>query len=288
MPVSIVVTGATGHLGRLVVESLIERGVPAGQIVAAGRNTDKIADLAERGVQVRHLDFDAPETLAPAFAGADKLLLVSASEIGKRVPQHRNAVDAAKAAGVGLIVYTSAPKADTTPMRLADEHRATEELIRASGVPFVFLRNCWYLEIYTQQIPTNLQHGAVIGSAGDGKVSGASRADFAEAAAAVLTADAAEHAGKVYELGGDEAFTMSDLAEEITRQSGTKVVYQNLPLEDYQKALEGFGIPTEVAAVLADVDRNIPGGALYVPTGHLRTLIGRPATTLSAAVTRAL
>jgi NAD(P)H dehydrogenase (quinone) len=286
--VSIVVTGATGHLGRLVVESLLQRGVPADQIVAVGRNTDKIVDLAERGVQVRHADFDAPETLVPAFEGAEKLLLVSGNELGRRVPQHRNAVEAAKAAGVPLIVYTSAPKADSTPMRLADEHRATEELIRASGLPFVFLRNSWYLEIYTQQIPTNLEHGAVIGSAGDGRISGASRADFAEAAAAVLAADPARHAGQVYELGGDEAFTLSDLADEITRQSGTKVVYQDLPPEEYRKALEGFGIPPEMAAVLVDVDQRIPEGALYVPTGHLSGLIGRPATTLAAAVARAL
>jgi NAD(P)H dehydrogenase (quinone) len=286
--VSIVVTGATGHLGRLVVESLLRRGVPADQIVAAGRKTDKIAGLAERGVEVRHVDFDAPETLAPAFAGAEKLLLVSGSDLGKRLPQHRNAVEAAKAAGVGLIVYTSAPKADSTPMKLAAEHLATEELIRASGLPFVILRNGWYLEIYTGQIPASVERGAIVGSAGDGKVSAAARADFADAAAAVLAADPAEHAGQVYELGGDEAFTLTDLADEVTRQTGSKVIYQDVPVEEYRKILEGAGLPAEAAEVFADVDLSIAGGALFITTGHLRALIGRPATTLATAVSEAL
>jgi NAD(P)H dehydrogenase (quinone) len=284
--VSIVVTGATGHLGRLVVESLLERGVPAGQIVATGRDITKIKDLEDRGVQVRHVDFDKPETIRPAFEGAEKLLLVSGSELGKRVPQHANAIDAAKAAGVGFIAYTSAPHADTTSLQLAAEHKATEELIRASGLPFALLRNSWYFEVYTDQFPTYLQHGAIIGSAGEGRISGASRADYAEAAAVVLATDG--HEGKVYELSGDDSFTLSDLAAEITKQSGTQVTYSDLPLADYQQALLGFGLPEPVAAIYADIDRGVAAGELHITSGDLRRLIGRPTTPLSSAVASAL
>ena len=284
--VSIVVTGATGHLGRLVVESLLRRGVPADQIVAAGRDISKIKDFEDQGVQVRHVDFDRPETLGPVFAGAAKLLLVSGSEPGKRVAQHGNAIDAAKAAGVGFIAYTSAPRADTTSLLLAAEHKATEELIRASGLPFALLRNDWYFEVYTDQLANWLQHGAILGAAGDGRVSAATRADYAEAAAVVLTTDG--HEGKVYELAGDEAFTLGELAAEVTRQTGTEVAYRNLPVAEYQQALVGFGLPEAFAPILADVDRGIAVGELHVTSGDLARLIGRPTTPLSAAVAAAL
>jgi NAD(P)H dehydrogenase (quinone) len=280
--VSIVVTGATGKLGRLVVESLLRLGVPADQIVAAGRNVEKIKDLADRGVPVRHIDFDQPATLDAAFQGATKLLLVSGNELGRRVPQHRNAIDAAKAAGVRLVAYTSAPKADSSSLLLAAEHKATEEVLRASGVPFVLLRNSWYFEVYTDQLPTTVQNGAILGSAGEGRVSGAARADYAEAAAAVLAGDGHEDA--VYELGGDASFTLTELAEEITRQTGTEVTYRDLPVEAYQQALVGFGLPEAVATVYADVDRGIAAGELHVTTGDLSRLIGRPTTPLSQAV----
>ena len=283
---SIVVTGATGKLGRLVVESLLRRGVPAGQIVAAGRSTDKIKDLADRGVQVRHIDFDQPETLAAAFRGAVKVLLVSGNELGHRVPQHRNAIDAAKAAGVELLAYTSAPKADTSSLLLAAEHRATEEVLRASGVPFVLLRNSWYFEVYTDQLPTTLQTGAILGSAGTGRISGATRADYAEAAAAVLSGG--DHAGAVYELGGDGSFSLAELADEITRQSGTPVTYRDLPLDEYRQTLVGYGIPAEAATVYADIDRGIAAGEVLTTTGDLSRLIGRPTTPLSQAVAVAL
>ncbi len=196
---TVVVTGATGHLGRLAVESLLDRGVAPEQIVATGRNVEKLADLAARGVVVRRADFDDPSTLAAAFAGADKVLLVSGSEVGKRVQQHTNAIDAAKAAGVALIAYTSIPYADRSSLLLAEEHAATERVLAASGVPHVLLRNSWYLENYTAQLPTYLEHG-VAGAAGSGRVSAAARRDFAEAAATVLIEDG--HAGAVYELGG--------------------------------------------------------------------------------------
>lgn len=279
---SIVVTGATGHLGRLVVESLLDRGVAAADIVATGRDVGTIADLAGRGVTVRRADFDDPASLKDAFAGAEKLLLVSASEVGRRIPQHRNAVDAARAAGIGLLVYTSAPKADDTRLKLAAEHRATEEYIRASGLPFVILRNNWYLEVYTAQIPAQLEHGAVTGAAGDGRFTPAARRDYAEAAAAVLIAGGP--AGQVYELGGDTPITLAEYAAELARQSGRPVEYRNLPLDAYTTTLEGFGLPAAAAEVIADADAGIARGDLLTTGGTLSRLIGRPATTLAEAV----
>jgi len=283
---TIVVTGATGHLGRLTVESLLKRNVPAEQIVATGRRTDTIADLAERGVQVRLADFDRPDTLPAAFAGASVVLLVSGTDIGNRVAGHGAAVAAARAAGAGRIAYTSIAYADTTNLLLAQDHRATEELIRASGLPWTFLRNSFYLEVYTDQIPTYLQHGAIVGAAGDGRISGATRADFAEAAAAVLTGDG--HQGKAYELGGDEAFTLPALAEELSVQAGRTIAYTNVTVAEHRATLEGFGIPAPAAEVYADIDRGIAEGLIYSPSGELRTLIGRPTTPLAQAIAEAL
>jgi len=278
----IVVTGATGQLGRLVVEALLDRGVPAEQIVAAGRSTDRIADLGKRGVQVRSVDYSQPDSLRQAFAGADKVLLVSGSEVGQRVEQHRNAIEAAKVAGVGLIAYTSIANADTTAMQLAAEHIATEEILRGAGIPFTLLRNGWYLENYTGQLPVQVQHGAVLGSAGEGRVSAAARADYAAAAAAVLLRD--DQAGKVYELGGDDAFTLSELASEVSAASGRPVSYKNLPAEEYAQVLVGAGLPEPYAAILADSDLGIARGDLLVTSGDLSTLLGRPTTPLREAV----
>jgi NAD(P)H dehydrogenase (quinone) len=210
------------------------------------------------------------------------VLLVSGNELGQRVRQHRNAIDAAKAAGVGLLAYTSAPKADSSSLLLAAEHKATEEALRESGVPFVLLRNSWYFEVYTDQLPTTLQNGAILGSAGNGRVSAAARADYAEAAAAVLAGDG--HEGAVYELGGDDSFTLSELADEITKQTGTQVTYRDLSVDEYQQALVGFGLPEAVAATYADVDRGIGAGELHITTGDLSRLIGRRTTSLSQAV----
>jgi NAD(P)H dehydrogenase (quinone) len=283
---SIVVTGATGHLGRLVVEALLQRGVPAGEIVAAGRNTDRLADLADRGVQVRRIDFTDPATLTEAFTGADRVLLVSSSEVGRRAEQHRNAIDAAKEAGVTLLAYTSIAQADTTAMLLAAEHQATEQYLRESGVPFTLLRNGWYLENYTAQLPVALEHGAIIGSAGEGRVSAATRADYADAAAAVLTGEG--HAGKAYELGGDQAFTLPELAAEITRQTGTEVTYRDLPVAEYTQVLVGAGLPEPAAAVFADSDLGIARGELLVESGDLSRLTGRPTTSLADGLAAAL
>jgi NAD(P)H dehydrogenase (quinone) len=281
----ITVTGATGHLGRLVIDELLDRGVPAGQIVAAVRSPEKATDIAERGVQVREADYSRPETLTSAFAGTDKLLLISSSEVGQRAAQHASAVRAAVAAGVNLIAYTSILRADTSELALAAEHKATEELIAESGLPYVFLRNGWYIENYTANLAPAFQFGAIAGSAGDGKISGATRADYAAAAGAVLTTDG--HAGKAYELGGD-AFTMSEFAAEVAAQSGKAVAYQSLPAEAYTKVLVDAGLPAPFAGILVDSDLGASRGGLFTESSDLRHLIGRPSTPLADAVAAAV
>jgi NAD(P)H dehydrogenase (quinone) len=276
---TIVVTGATGHLGRLAIESLLAKGVPAADIVGLGRRIDKIADL---GVTAKQVSYDDVDALRAAFAGADRVLFISASEVGKRIPQHTNIVTAATEAGVGLVVYTSAPKADTSDMILAREHLATERMLAASGLPHVILRNGWYIENYS--VEQALQHG-LFGAAGDGRISGATRADLAEAAASVLVGEG--HAGQVYELGG-EPLTMTELAAEISRQSGKPVTYTDLTPEKYTELLIGAGLPAPFAEILADSDRAAAGGALEVPSTDLEKLLGRPATPWSAAIRTAL
>jgi NAD(P)H dehydrogenase (quinone) len=280
---SIVITGATGHLGRLVVESLLSRGVPAGQLVATGRRTETLADLAERGVVVRRADFDDEASLREAFAGAEKLLLVSGSEVGQRARQHGNAISAAKAVGVQFIAYTSIAKADTSTLLLAEEHRATEQLLAEAGVPHALLRNSWYLENYTGQLPVYLEYG-IAGAAGTGTVSAATRADYAEAAAAVLAGEG--HEGAVYELGG-EPFTMAELAEVVSAATGRTVTYTDLPVEQYTQVLVGAGLPEPVAAVFADGDRGVAAGELLVEGSDLEKLIGRAPTTPADAVSAA-
>lgn len=280
---SIVVTGATGHLGRLIIESLLDRGVPAERIVALGRDTDRLAGLAARGVETRRADYDDPASLRTAFAGAETLMFVSGSEAGRRVAQHGNVVTAAREAGAGLVVYTSIANADTSTLALAAEHKATEQLIRDSGLPHAFLRNSWYLENYTGQLPTYRQHG-VAGAAGDGRVSAATRADYAAAAAAVLTA--ADQAGAVYELGGTP-FTLTELAAEISRQTGATISYLDLPVDKYTELLVAAGVPEGYAAMLADADRGIAQGELEVGD-DLARLLGRSSTTLAEAIRAAL
>lgn len=282
----IAITGSTGHLGRLVIEDLLDRGVDPSEIVATARSPEKAADLANRGVEVREADYTKPDTLASAFMGIDRLLLISSSAVGERVAHHRNVVDAAETNDVGVLAYTSMLRADTAPMQLATEHEATETYIRDSDLPFIFLRNGWYIENYTEQLDPVLERGAFLGSAGDGRISGATRADYAAAAATVLTSDG--HEGAVDELGGDEAFTMSELAEVVTEQSGTEVVYRDLPAEEYEQALVDAGLPEGYAAVLADSDEGIADGHLYTESDDLRWLIGRPTTPLEEAVAAAL
>lgn len=281
----IVVTGASGQLGRLVIASLLKR-VPANQIVAAVRSPEKVADLAALGVIVKQADYSQPDALEQAFAGADKVLLISSSEVGQRLAQHRNVIDAAKRAGVSLIAYTSLLHADRSPLALADEHKATEAYLAGSGVPFVLLRNGWYSENYLASVPAALAHDAFIGCAGEGRIASAARADYADAAAVVLTR--AEQAGKVYELAGDEAYTLSELASELSRQAGKPVPYVNLPEAEFKGALLGAGLPEPLADLLANSDSGASQGGLFDDSHTLSALIGRPTTSLSTLITAAL
>ncbi|MGE4528531.1 MAG: SDR family oxidoreductase, partial [Rhodospirillaceae bacterium] len=269
----IVVTGASGQLGRLVISNLLKR-VPAAEIAAMVRSPEKAADLAALGVTVRRGDYTDPASLDAAFAGVEKLLLISSSEVGQRLPQHRNAIEAAKRAGAKLIAYTSLLHADASPLGLGEEHRATEALLAASGVPYVLLRNGWYTENYLASLPPAVQGGTLFGAAGEGRISSAPRADYAAAAAVALTAPG--HAGKVYELAGDDAYTLAELAAEAGRASGKAVAYKNLSEAEFRAALEGVGLPGGLAALLADSDDGASKGGLFDDSRTLSRLIGRP------------
>ncbi len=281
----IVVTGATGQLGRLVIGSLLKK-VPAADLVAAVRNVEKAKDIAALGIQVRQADYNQPSSWDAAVQGADKVLLISSSEIGQRTEQHRVVIDAAKRAGVKLLAYTSVLHADTSSLGLAGEHRETETALRDSGLPFVLLRNGWYTENYAMGIPNALSLGAVYGCAGEGRISSAVRADYAEAAAVVLTSG--NQAGKVYELAGDTAYTLNEFSAEISRQSGKSIGYVNLPEAEYKKALLDAGLPQSLAELLADSDAAVSKGALFDDGKQLSELIGRPTSTLAAAIGAAL
>ncbi|MFH7596423.1 NAD(P)H-binding protein [Streptomyces racemochromogenes] len=283
---SIVFTGASGQLGRLTVEALLRRGVPAADIVATGRDTARIEDLGHRGVVVRRADFAGPDSLAAAFQGADRLLLVSTTAVDERSANHRRAVDAAVAAGVSLVAYTSMTQADTATGILARTHRATEEYLREREVPSTLLRNSWYLENHTAQLPLLRRRGTVIGAAGKGRISAAARADYAEAAAVVLTIEG--HAGAVHELGADEAFTLAEPAEAVSAATGEPIACTDLPADRLSEELTGVGLPAEPAHVLADADLGMSRGELYTGSGDLSRLISRLATALSDAIAAAL
>lgn len=279
------ITGATGQLGRLVIEELL-KSVPGSRIIAAARNPANAQDLAERGVVVREADYARPETLARAFEGVEKLILISSSEVNGRLPLHCAVIDAAKKAGVSLLAYTSMLHADSSTAQLAIEHRQTEEAIAASGLPAVILRNGWYTENHLYALPAALEHGAFVGSAKYGRFSSAARKDYAAAAAAVLTKGS--HAGEIYELAADQAFTLAELAAEVSRQSGKPVVYNDLPEQDYAKLLGDFGLPADLAALLANADAAASRGALFDDGGVLSTLIGRPSIPMKELVALAL
>jgi NAD(P)H dehydrogenase (quinone) len=281
---SIVVTAATGHFGRLTVEALRRRGVPAEQIIATGRRIETLGDLADQGISVRRADYSDGASLREAFAGATRLLLVSGTEVGQRIRQHTNVITAAKAAGAQLIAYTSIAHAPTSTLLIGQEHRATEAALADSGVPYVLLRTSWYIDNYTAQLPVYLQHG-IVGAAADGPISGATRADYAEAAAAVLAEDG--HTGAVYELGGP-AFTMPELADVVSTVTGQTVTYSDLSVQDYQAFLVRAGLPEPAAASIADLDRAVAAGELYVDTADIERLLGRPATPLQTAVSAAV
>lgn len=277
----IAITGATGQLGHLVIDALLKT-VAAEQIVAIARDPAKAADLTAKGVQVRRADYGDATALTAALSGVKKLLLISSSEVGQRTAQHRNVIEAAKAAGVGFIAYTSLLHADRSPLGLAQEHVATERMLTESGIPFALLRNGWYTENYLASVPPALEHGVFIGSAGDGKIASATRADYAEAAARVLTLD--NQAGNVYELAGDEAWTLADLSALLSQQSGKPVVYQNLSEANFKAALLGAGLPEPLAALLANSDAGASKGGLFDDSRQLSALIGRPATPLAESV----
>ncbi|HEY8281624.1 MAG TPA: SDR family oxidoreductase [Leifsonia sp.] len=283
---TIVVTGATGHLGRLVVESLLERGVPAAEIRALGRSAERLTPLKARGVETRVIDFEQPETLIPAFAGADVLLLVSGSEVGKRMPQHANAIRAAVDAGVGRIVYTSAPHADDSDLVLAPEHKQTEALLAESGLPVTILRNNWYTENYAGQLDTASATGEIVASVGDGRVASATRADYAEAAAVVLSTDG--HEGAVYELSGDTAWTFDELATIVGELVGRDVAYRAVSPEEHGRILTEAGLDAGTAGFVVALDGNIRDGALADATDTLSGLIGRPTTPLRDGLAAAL
>lgn len=279
---TIAITGATGQLGRLVVKRLKAKGAAA-DLVALVRSPAKAADL---GVVTREADYTKPAVLDQALVGIDQLLLISASELGQRVAQHHNVIVAAKNAKVKRIIYTSLLHADSSPLDLAKEHRATEAELKESGIPFTILRNGWYTENYTGSIPGALAGGAFLGSAGDGKIASATRGDYAEAAVAALTGQG--HVGKTYELAGDQAYTLRDLAAEITRQSGKTISYKHMREADYAAALIAVGLPEPLAKAIAGWDVGASQGALFDDSRQLSALIGRPTTPLSTAVADAL
>lgn len=276
------VTGATGQLGRLVVEELKKR-VSADAIIALVRTPSKAADM---GVESYEFDYNKPDDLVCALAGIDRLLLISSNEIGQRARQHANVIEAAKKAGVKWIVYTSLLHADTSSLSLAEEHKATEKILKESGVPYTLLRNGWYTENYTSSIPGAIAAGAFIGSAGNGKIASAARADYAEAAAVVLTD--LDHQHKVYELAGDDAYTLADLAAEVSRQTGKVLPYQDLSEADYAGALKEVGIPEGFAYAIAGWDVAASKNDLFDNGHHLSKLIGRATTSLSDSVAAAL
>ena len=277
----IAITGATGQLGQLVIEELLKT-VPASQIVAIVRNPAKAEALSNQGIVVRQGDYTDQAAFTTALNGVDKLLLISSSEVGQRATQHQNVINAAKAAGVKFIAYTSLLHADTSPLGLHVEHVETEKALAESGVPYALLRNGWYTENYLASAPPALEHGVFIGAAGEGKIASATRADYAAAAAKVVSEDG--HAGNVYELAGDSAWTLSELAAELSKQSGKPVAYQNLSEADFAAALKGVGLPSGLADMLADSDTGASKGGLFDDSRTLSKLIGRPTTTLAESV----
>ncbi len=276
------ITGATGQLGRLVVENMKHR-VNAENLTALVRTPEKAADM---GIEARAFDYTKPDMLADALQGIDQLLLISANEVGQRKAQHENVINAAKDAGVKRIVYTSLLHAGTSSLSLAIEHRDTEEMLKASGIPYTILRNGWYTENYTASIPDTLAAGAFAGSAGEGKISSATREDYAEAAAVVLTGEG--HQDKLYELAGDESYTLGELAAEVSRQTGKDIPYNNLAEGEYADALKSRGLPEGLAKTIAGWDTGIAGNDLYDESKTLSRLIGRPTTPLATAVKEAL
>ncbi len=276
------VTGASGQLGRLVIESLLSQQIPASQIVAIVRTPSKIDDLKAKGIEVREGDYEKPQTLTTALKGVDKLLLISSSEVGKRFPQHRAVISAAKDSGVSLIAYTSILQANKSTLALAGEHLQTERELEASGLNYVLLRNGWYTENYTMGVPTALEYKVVLGTLGEGRVSSASRADFAQAAATVLTSETAQK--KVYELAGSTSFNLSEFADVLSEISGTEISYNDLEATAFAKVLGDAGLPEGLVNMLVDSEVESRSGWLYSESKDLENILGRKTTTLEQSI----
>ena len=281
----IAITGATGQLGNLVIEQLLQL-TAAQNIVVLVRNVDKAEHFKVQGIEPREFDYDRPETLVPALSGIDKLLLISANEIGRRTPQHQAVIDAAKVAGVPYLAYTSLLRADTSPLGLAQEHRETEKLIQDSGITYTFLRNNWYSENYLAGVAHTIEIGTLFGAAQDGRISSASRIDYAEAAAKVLTSTG--HENKTYELAGSESFSLSDLATFIGQAVNKDIIYQNLSAEEYTQGLTQAGLPAGLVDVIVDADIQTIQGAMYSDSKDLEQLIGHKTTSIQDAIKAAL
>lgn len=277
-PARVLVTGANGQLGQLVVAQLLSRGV---HVIAGVRSAEKGAALAAMGAEVRIADYSRPETLATALAGVDRLVLISGNEVGQRVGQHSAVIEAAKAAGVRLIAYTSILRAATSPLPLAVEHKATEEVLAQSGVPHIVLRNGWYSENYLAGVGPALEHGAVLTCAGDGRFSAAPRAELAEATAVLLAAEDTA-AGRIYELAGSTSFSMPEFARHLSALSGKDIACVNLREADYAAALTGAGLPEAFAQMLARTDTLAQDGALEDNGRDLEKIIGRPTSPIEA------
>ena len=275
----IAVTGATGHLGGLVIESLLAKGVAASDIVAIARSEEKAQNLASQGINIAVATYEDKAALTTALEGVDRLVFVSASEVGKRVAQHATIISAAQAAGVSLIAYTSLLNLDSSELFLAPEHKETEKMLADSGIDHVLLRNGWYWENYASALDTGKAMGKFFSAAGEAKVSGAARKDFAEAAAVVVTSDG--HAGKTYELAGAPALTYPEVAAQVGEVLGNDVEYVNLSVAEYEKSLVEAGLPADFAAGLAGADPVIEKGALYSESTDLQDLIGRPSTSVA-------
>ncbi|MBF4606532.1 NmrA family NAD(P)-binding protein [Curtobacterium sp. VKM Ac-1393] len=279
---SIIVTAASGHLGRLVVESLIERGAAPGSVVATSRDVGRIADLAASGVRTAVLDYSRPNTIADVIGAGDVVVLISSDAVGQRVAQHAAVIDAAARAGAGRIIYTSVLDASRSTLVLAPEHKATEEAIAASGVPATILRNGWYTENYATALDIARQSGMLVASVGEGRVASASRRDFAEAAAVVALDDTT--AGRVFELSGDTAWTHAELASVLTDLIGSPVRYRALSPDEHAEFLRGAGLDEDTVGFLVALDAGIRDDLLAHTSGELRALIGRPTTTLAAGL----
>ncbi|MGP9526814.1 SDR family oxidoreductase [Glutamicibacter sp. AOP5-A2-18] len=283
----IAIAGATGQLGQLVINALLERGADPAQLVALGRSEEKLAPLAGKGLETRAADYNVEASLVSALEGVDKLLLISGSEVGQRITQHENVINAAQRVNVSLIAYTSIANALTGNMKLAQEHVATEQLLAGSGIEYVLLRNGWYTENYTDQLLGYLNSRVVLGAAGNGRISAAPRADYAEAAAAVLLSEENE-SGKIYELGGDKAFTLSQLAGAVGAAAGQEVNYQEVEPEKLVAIYTESGVPAQFADILVDTDVQVRDGALEVNSADLSQLIGRPTASLGKTIKEAL